>query len=286
MIPQRSQVLPTGRRVITPCRRFIKTVWTATAISVLPLTSTPLFAQVVAASLPPVETVLQGVLARAEKESANDREFNRRYRYTRTKVTETRDADGELKKREEKRNVNTPTVKPVADQQPPNTNQPPPQAAAKIGTPPQKKPTVRRKASEKTEVFLDEELFKRFEFTIGGREQINGRAALVLDFIPARRQPVAMNLKDWFIKKTAGRIWVDEADYTLARVNLRLTGTINLIGGLIGNISQFAYSFERARTEDGVWFTRLTNWHLEGREFLVQRTIDCQEEITDVEKAR
>lgn len=264
----------------------MKAIWTAVIISISPVLTTPGFAQGVPSSLPPLETVLQGVLARAEKESANDREFNQRYRYTRTKVTETRDADGELKKREEKRIVNTPTVKPVADPEPPNTNQPPPQAAAKIGTPPQKQPTVRRKASEKTDAYLDEELFKRFEFTIAGREQINGRAALVLDFIPARRQPVAMNLKDWFIKKTAGRVWVDEADYTLARVNLRLTGTINLIGGLIGNISKFAYSFERARTADGVWFTRLTNWHLEGREFLVQRTIDCQEEITEVQKAR
>jgi hypothetical protein len=264
----------------------MKAIWTAVVISVCPVITIPVFAQGAPSSLPRVEKVLQGVLARAERESTNDREFNQRYRYTRTRVTETRDGHGELKKREAKRNLKNPAAVSGADQRSPPANPPPPATAAKNSTLPQTNSTVRGKASGKTDVFLDDELLKRFEFTITGREQIHGRAAWVVDFQPAKGQPAAMNAKEWFIKKTAGRIWVDEADYTLARVNLRLTETINLVGGLIGNITKFAFSFDRARTADGVWFTRLVHWHLEGRELLVQRAIDYQEEITDVQEVR
>jgi hypothetical protein len=40
----------------------------------------------------------------------------------------------------------------------------------------------------------------------------------------------------------------------------------------------------RERTPDGLWFTRDSNWHLEGRELFVHRTVDYHEERTGLRK--
>ena len=50
-----------------------------------------------------VDIVIQRALNRAATEDDNDREFNQHYSYTRVRLTEYRNAKGELKKHEEKR---------------------------------------------------------------------------------------------------------------------------------------------------------------------------------------
>ncbi len=211
--------------------------------------------------LPAVETVLAWVLTRAGQESEPEREFNQAYRYTHTRVTEYRDGDGGLKKREASTSVRQPGL-----------------AASP------KNASARGRAYEKRDFPPSEELVKRFDFTLSGREVVNGRTALVLDFKPAGSQPAAQNLKERFINRIAGRVWVDETDHVLAKASLRLTEKVNVIGGLVGNVTRLEVSFDRERTVEGFWFTRRSNWHLAGRELFSQRTIDFQEQKTDVQK--
>ena len=54
--------------------------------------------------------------------------------------------------------------------------------------------------------------------------------------------------------------------------------------GLVGAVGKFSYAFERGRTDDGMWFTRKVDWHLEGREVILRRTVDYHEQTTDVRK--
>lgn len=211
--------------------------------------------------LPAVETVLQWVLARAGQESEPEREFNQAYRYTHTRITEQRDGNGGLKKREEKTSIRHPGL----EAGPTNSS-------------------TRGRAYEKRDFPPSEELVKRFDFTLSGREVVNGRTALVLDFKPAISQPAAQNLRERFINRIAGQVWVDETDHVLAKAKLRLTEKVNVIGGLVGNVTRLEIAFDRERTVEGFWFTRRSNWHLAGRELFSQRTIDFQEQKTDVQK--
>ena len=96
------------------------------------------------------------------------------------------------------------------------------------------------------------DLAGRFQFTLVGREVVNGRPALVLDFKPADKNLPVRNFKDHFINKAAGRIWVDKADYAIARADLHLTERVNVLGGLVGAVWKFTYSFDRERTADGL----------------------------------
>ena len=106
----------------------------------------------------------------------------------------------------------------------------------------------------------------------------------MLDFKPAKKDLPERNIKDRFINKAAGRVWVDEADYVIAKAEVYLTEAVNVVGGLVGAVWKFNYSFDRERTSEGLWFTRAVDWHLEGREVILHRAIDYHEGKTGVRK--
>src|SRR5690349_20480160 len=90
-------------------------MWQTVASAVLLAMPLRLLAESIAdPPLPSVATVLKREARQTEKENANERAFNQRYGYTRTKVTEYRNGNGDLKKREEKKMANLPSAVPVA----------------------------------------------------------------------------------------------------------------------------------------------------------------------------
>lgn len=244
----------------------------------------PLSARSAKPPLPSVESVLERMLERAQQEMADQETFKQCYSYTRTRETEYRNGEGELKKRKAKTRVNNPTLIPVVYHPSP---EPEPQLATDSG---KRQPVsdthtnVRGRAFEKSDFPVNGDLLKRFDFTVSGREVINGRPALVVDFKPTRPKAPEKNIKDKFINKAAGRVWVDETDYAMVKANLYLSEKVNVVGGLVGAVSKFNLFIERNRTPEGIWFTRKQNWHLEGREVFIHRKVDYQEEYKDVRK--
>ena len=219
--------------------------------------------------LPSVETVLERLAEQSQKEEANAREFKQRYHFTRSRATEVRNSSGELNKREVKTLVNKAATDPV-----------------EANVPTETQVNGRRKAGRKTDFAVDREFLQRFQFTLLGREAINGRMALILDLVPALKKLPEEDLKDRIINRMAGRVWVDEVEWVLVQANFHLTEKVNVVGGLVGVIGSFNLSFNRTRTEDGLWFTPHLDWHLEGREIFVRRTIASREEITEVQRVR
>lgn len=229
--------------------------------------------------LPSLETVLKRVAEQSQKEGDTERAFKQNYGYTRNKLTEYRDAKGELKKREEKKRVFIPKLASVA-----STAQSSEANPQKENPSANKTPGSRDKVFEKGDFAMTDDLLNRFDFTIVGRELVQGRQTLVIDFKPADKDLPERNIKDKFINRAAGRVWIDEQDYALVKADLHLTERVNVIGGLVGAVWKFTYNFARERTAEGLWFARAVNWHLEGRQLFSRRTIDYCEENTDVKK--
>jgi hypothetical protein len=127
-------------------------------------------------------------------------------------------------------------------------------------------------------------LAKRFQFTLAGREMLNGRPSLVVDFKPASDHLPVNSFADKFINKAAGRVWVDEEDYAIAQAQLHLTQQVNVLGGLVGAVWEFTYGFTRLRTPEGYWFARSMDWHLEGREVVINRIVDYHERKLNEQK--
>jgi hypothetical protein len=261
---------------------FMKLTGQTIALFVLLASPIPLVAQNndVVAPLPAVGLVLQRAMEESSRESDLERAFKQHYSYTRTRVTEYRSSDGDLKSREEKTNESQPravtTVQPA--QTTGHATDVRPAGATLDGE------NVHGKAFDRKDFLLNPGLLNRFQFTLAGREIINGRPALMVDFQPKSGILPEQSIKDRFINRAAGRVWVDEQDYALVKADLHLTQRVNVFGGLVGAVWKCNYSFERARTDDGLWFVRNVDWHLEGRAVIVRRVIDYHEQWTNVRK--
>jgi hypothetical protein len=217
---------------------------------------------------PDLETLLQSAVEHARRDREMEARFRERYAYVRTKLTETLNADGEVKKREYLRREHTP-----------ERPEPDPWAEAEPDA------ARSRRAYERRDVPMSTNLLARFRFTLAGREDIAGRPAWVVDFAPAAERLPAANLIEKFINRMAGRVWIDVAEQYVRRGEFRLTEPVNVVGGLVGALRQCEVFFERTRTADGLWYTHLLTWRIEGRQLWSRRIMAHRETLTEVRPA-
>ena len=227
-----------------------------------------------AAPLPAVETVIERALARAQKEAENDRTFKATYIFTRSKTNEYRNIRGHLTKRRVKTSVNEPSKREsenaelMAVSNSSNTNR-----------------VSSDTSLHKRELMANTNLVQRFSFELRGRELVGGRPTLIVEFKQSNKKLPTSNFKERCLSKVTGRVWLDEEEYAVVKAEARLTEGISVVGGLVGAVHKFNFKFDRERTAEGIWYTQLLTWHLEMREMIVERTIDCVETKTDVRKA-
>jgi hypothetical protein len=231
--------------------------------------------------LPSLQAVLPRVAETSAAENAEYHVFNQHYYYLRHKVTEFYDGSGNLKERDEKQTTNNPVQATVTAAPPPAH----PMRATAFGKQAMDLgPSVHGVSLGKKEDLLNPDLLKRYTLTMAGREVINGRPALIVDFKPVSDNLPIFNIKDRFLNCVAGRAWVDEQDLVLEKVEVHLTQKVSVLGGLVGSVSKFTFSFDRERTPDGFWFTSDMAWHLEAHEATIARTVDHHEYVTDLQK--
>jgi hypothetical protein len=113
--------------------------------------------------------------------------------------------------------------------------------------------------------FVNERLVSRFEFTLIGREMVLGRSCYVLTFAPRKGPLPDERLIDRVINLLRGTVWVDAAEYEIARAEVQTHGVLRLWGGFLGALETFAFSLEREPGQPGVWFNRYAEIHLRGR---------------------
>jgi hypothetical protein len=240
-----------------------------------------------ATPLPTLDFLMQQVTARAvNHEDNNDNLFDMNYQYTRTRTWEYRNSRGELKSREAKSSVeNKPqriaakAARLAAGHQP----VPPPPPIAKDEPVSDTHSNIKGKAL-KVKDYSIPNLVKRFQFTLVGEEMLNGRPTFVVDFKPASDHLPVNQFADKFINYAAGRAWIDAEDYAIAQAQVHLTQQVNVLGGIVGSVWKFTYAFTRLRTPEGYWFARNLDWHLEGREVIINRIVDYHERKLDEQK--
>ena len=233
--------------------------------------------------LPPVDTVLKHVLEQVDKEIQNEQTFKDAYSFTRSKTTEFKNSKGDVKKTKAKTKVNDPLTRIATPPQP---------ATKKVGAPQPDRPAtetqsnVRGKAFETSDFPVGEDLMSRFDFTLVSRELLNGRPVFVVDFAPTKKKVPERNLKEKFLNKAAGRVWIDVSDSVPVKAAIYLSKSVNVVGGLVGAVHKFTFNFTRQRTPEGIWFTQSSDWHLEGREVFIKRIVDYHEETKDVVRVK
>jgi hypothetical protein len=237
--------------------------------------------------LPSLDQVIDRMLDRAHLEARDYHNFKQLYAYRLTRTKDEFNGKGELRKRKHRDRNKEPDPKtdPVLTPEP----DPAPNPENGYGEMDEAKAAAEMqsgRAFDKSDFPLSRDLVDRFAFTIVGRDLSGERPVLIVDFEPANRRLPVRQFKDKFINRAAGRVWVDESDWAVARAELRLSEPVHVVGGLVGSVRRFHYSMIRERTPEGIWHPTAIHWRVEGRQFLVRKAIEYHETIEDVRLAR
>ncbi len=228
----------------------------------------PLVAVGAEPELPDVETVLREIVRRDSDASGPRRDFDAHFAYTVRRIRTERNAKGVVRHQEEKEEPHTP----AAD------------AASAVG----KKEAARRRKADDEEVNLrlNDELLRRFDWTMRGRERVGGRVLLRLDFQPPAVEKPVRGLVDRFLNRTAGILWVDATNYAVMRGEFRLTEEVSFFYGIGGVVFALEGSFDLESPEEGFFYVRETRWRVDYREFLTRKLVDYEEQRSNVRRVR
>lgn len=208
--------------------------------------------------LPPADEVIRRLLERAA-DSAKQQPGGAHVFY-RTNITEEFNAKGRLTEREElllrvivregehavellEINGRSPTAKQRERE------------LKRFNSPPRESPANRERPdrSRQLEAYFTEELLGRYAFTVTGREDIDGRPCLRVEFQPGGGVAGSNKLFERVLDRLGGVFWIDESDYQLARADLALLEKVSLWGGLLGALEQLHLRIDRTRDQAGQW---------------------------------
>ena len=239
--------------------------------------------------LPTAESVLQRMLRRAEAVGKEDTES--KYTYEKRSVFEDLDEAGKPTRTVEKIYLvrpiqRVPFSRLIRIQNRELTEQ------ERI-TQDKREQDFRRKLAQKRshpvtkedEDALSAELIGRYDFKVETRERLDDRPVLVLSFRPKRGHSGEKSIEDKVLDRLAGRVWIDEAEAEVARVQVSLTEELSLGWfGMIGSMKQCDVKIERQRLPDGTWVAKSFAVSLGGRKVLTPMRYRSLEESYNFRK--
>jgi hypothetical protein len=107
------------------------------------------------------------------------------------------------------------------------------------------------KRGDNRENFLTTELVSRYNFTLLDKQTVNGT------------------------------VWIDAEEFEIARAKIHLKSEVALWGGMVGTLKRCAFTLERTRMPDGIWFNAFSNGFFEGRKLLEPMLIKTQSKSTN-----
>jgi hypothetical protein len=113
-------------------------------------------------------------------------------------------------------------------------------------------------------------ILQRYDFRAVGREEIEGRPALVFDFkpLPGKRDDLD---SDNVLRTLNGRLWVDEAEQEVVRMHVRNASSIKWGFGLGASVSALESTVEFRKVDDAVWLPVRDEMTASGRLLLLKR---------------
>src|SRR6185436_18973891 len=132
---------------------------------------------------------------------------------------------------------------------------------------------------------LSQDLIDRYAFTVQHREVLNGRPALVLSFRPRNKDLPVKHISDHVLNHLAGKVWVDEDEFDIAKIDLHLDGKLTLWDGILASLERFDLTLVRTRMEQGVWINTFFTSSVEGRKLFDSVRYKTQERSTNYRRA-
>jgi len=226
------------------------------------------------AALPTVQDVLKKAIERAKW--SDEQKFENKYAWTRHQITEQYDSKGNVKKREDK----VYQVFPIDGESYSRLVQKDGKSLAgrelrveqenerkfreTVARKKRQPQSAHRKKDYVDDLKFDAVLIARYQWDVTGREAVNGRPAFILSFQPRPNWPVK-RIIDRLLNRAAGRLWVDEKDYEIARVDLHLAENVSAWGGILASVKKFVLRFEQTKVDQMAWLPSYIDGYLDGR---------------------
>jgi len=112
---------------------------------------------------------------------------------------------------------------------------------------------------------LDQELFDRFKSEVVGRELFSGRPAVILHFWPRSNDLPVRRRQDYVLNKLTGKVWIDEQDWEIVRVEAQLTERVRVWLGMLAALDRADLRFDQIRMGDAVYLPLKLTASFEGR---------------------
>jgi hypothetical protein len=94
---------------------------------------------------------------------------------------------------------------------------------------------------------VNKELVGKYEYLTLGEEVIGGRPVYVLSFKPKSKSLLVRSKIDYVMNRISGKVWIDQEDYAIARVESRLTESTQIWWGLLASLRGFSGVLEQTR---------------------------------------
>lgn len=112
---------------------------------------------------------------------------------------------------------------------------------------------------------LDQELFGRYKAEVVGRDWVSGRPEIILHFWPRSSDLPVRRRQDYVLNKLTGKVWIDEQDWEIVKVDAHLTERVRVLLGLVAVLDKADLSFEQTRMGDAVYLPLRLTANFEGR---------------------
>jgi len=112
---------------------------------------------------------------------------------------------------------------------------------------------------------LDPDLFDRYKAEVVGRELLAGRSTIVLHFWPRSTELPIRRRQDYVLNKLTGKVWIDEQDWEIVKVDAHLTDRVRVLLGLVAALDKVNLAFEQIRMGDAVYLPLRLDASFEGR---------------------
>ncbi len=111
-------------------------------------------------------------------------------------------------------------------------------------------------------------ILERYDFRTLGREPVEGRPSVVLEFTP---RPGNRDIdSDHVLRKLRGRVWVDEEEREVVRARVHNTGGIKIAWGLGASVKSLDFTLDFRKVGGEVWLPLRVETEATGRVLLLK----------------
>jgi len=246
------------------------------------------------AALPDAQEILKKAIERAKW--SDEQKFENKYAWMRHQITEQYDSKGNVKRREDKVYQVFPIDgesysrlvrkdgKSLAGRELRGEQENERKFRETVARKKRQPHSAHRKKDYVDDLKFDAVLIARYQWDVTGREAVNGRSAFILSFQPRPNWPTKRAI-DWVLNRAAGRLWVDEKDYEIARVDLHLVENVSAWGGILASVKKFVLRFEQTKVDQMAWLPSYIDGYLDGRIFIKTMRVKALEQHSDFRRA-